>query len=107
MLEDLKSFADPAQSSSAFGWAKPQIEGIGPSARGGHTCTLIPPSDPEQSAQIVVFGGHYSLGAGKGFEYLNDVHILDVDANTWLAPTIKGTPPSARYAHTACLVGSR
>lgn len=26
---------------------------------------------------------------------------------TWYVPVIKGTPPSARYAHTATLVGAK
>ena len=39
--------------------------------------------------------------------YLNDVHVLDVDENTWTTPTTRGTPPEPRYGHSASLVGSR
>ncbi|CEM14663.1 unnamed protein product [Vitrella brassicaformis CCMP3155] len=102
-------------------WARPQVEGLGPSARGGHTATLV-------GGRVVVFGGHCYAGQGadvakkklkappvesasvaksKGFEYFNDVHVLDVDANQWIVPRCRGTPPQSRYGHSATLVGSR
>ena len=113
-------------------WATPQIEGRAPCARGGHTATLIA-NNANASAQVVVFGGQYSgevsvfdtacsvaggggldasagrvsVTAGGQFVYLNDVHVLDVDQNTWSSPQIKGTAPLPRYGHTGTLVGSR
>ena len=36
-------------------WAFPQIEGVPPSPRGGHTATLT-------GASLVIFGGHYYEG---------------------------------------------
>lgn len=90
-------------------WARPQVEGIAPCARGGHTATLVGPIEPQKiSARIVLFGGH--LGGGEsetGYVYLNDCFVLDVDENTWFQPRCRGTPPDPRYGHSAALVGTR
>lgn len=89
-------------------WARPQVEGEGPCARGGHAATLVGPVDPQKaSARIVIFGGHYDAGSGAGFVYLNDTHILDIDENQWSSPRARGTAPEPRYGHSAALVGSR
>jgi len=76
------------------------IEGVSPSPRGGHTATL-------SGASIVIFGGHYYGGKQKGYMYLNDTYVLDVNANKWIKPKISGTPPTPRYFHSAVLAGSR
>lgn len=39
--------------------------------------------------------------------YLNDTHVLDVNASRWIKPKISGTPPGPRYGHSAILAGSR
>eukprot|EP00434_Breviolum_minutum_P011145 symbB.v1.2.009833.t1/scaffold635.1/size178188/4 len=89
-------------------WARPQVEGEGPCARGGHTATLVGPTDPQKpSARIVIFGGHYDGGSGAGFVYLNDTHVLDIDENNWTVPRCRGTAPEPRYGHAAALVGGR
>lgn len=89
-------------------WARPQVEGQGPCARGGHTATLVGPTDPQKaSARIFVFGGHYDRGEGNGFSYLNDIFVLDIDENNWYQPRCRGTAPESRYGHSAALVGTR
>lgn len=89
-------------------WARPQIEGEGPCARGGHSASLVGPTDPAKAAaRIFIFGGHYDKGKGEGFVYLNDIHILDIDENCWSQPHCKGTAPEPRYGHSSTLVGSR
>lgn len=55
-------------------WAYPVIEGVGPCPRGGHTATL-------SGTSIIIFGGHYYEGEQKGYIYLNDTYVLDVNAN--------------------------
>lgn len=55
-------------------WAYPVIEGVSPCTRGGHSATLC-------GASIVIFGGHYYEGEQKGYIYLNDTYVLDVNAN--------------------------
>ena len=81
-------------------WAFPQIEGVPPAPRGGHTATLT-------GASLVIFGGHYYEGKNSGFVYLNDTHVLDVNSSRWFKPKISGTPPLGRYGHTAILAGAR
>mmetsp|Transcript_71270 Transcript_71270/g.149006 ORF Transcript_71270/g.149006 Transcript_71270/m.149006 type:complete len:432 (+) Transcript_71270:127-1422(+) len=102
------NFEPKAIKERRWQWARPQVEGEGPCARGGHTATLVGPTDPTKaSARIFIFGGHYDKGDNKGFEYLNDTFILDIDENTWYQPRCRGTPPEARYGHSAALVGTR
>ena len=42
----------------------------------GHTATL-------SDTKIIIFGGHYYAGKDKGYEYVNDTYILDVNENKW------------------------
>jgi len=89
-------------------WARPQVEGVGPGARGGHTATLVGPTDMQKAAaRIFLFGGHYDGADGGGFTFLNDMHVLDIDENMWSQPRCRGTAPEPRYGHSAALVGTR
>ena len=81
-------------------WAFPQIEGVPPCARGGHSATLI-------GASILFFGGHFFGSTKEGYTYMNDTHVLDLNSSRWIKPKVQGTPPSARFGHTALLAGSR
>lgn len=75
--------------------------GAPPSARGGHTATLV-------GSKVFVFGGHELRGAGQGFIYHNSVHVLDLKEMKWVAfQRHRGTPPPPRYGHTANLQGSQ
>jgi len=67
-------------------WAFPQIEGVPPTPRGGHSATLT-------GASLVIFGGHFYEGKDAGFKYLSDTHVLDVNSSRWIKPKISGTPP--------------
>ena len=67
-------------------WAFPQIEGVPPTPRGGHSATLT-------GASLVIFGGHFYEGKDSGFKYLSDTHVLDVNSSRWIKPKISGTPP--------------
>eukprot|EP00747_Dinoflagellata_sp_TGD_P183514 gnl/TRDRNA2_/TRDRNA2_38437_c0_seq1.p1 gnl/TRDRNA2_/TRDRNA2_38437_c0~~gnl/TRDRNA2_/TRDRNA2_38437_c0_seq1.p1 ORF type:complete len:436 (+),score=62.16 gnl/TRDRNA2_/TRDRNA2_38437_c0_seq1:59-1366(+) len=90
-------------------WARPQVEGVGPCARGGHAATLVGPTNSmKASARIFLFGGHYDASEEfGGFQYLNDTHVLDIDENLWTTPRCRGTTPEPRYGHSAALVGTR
>lgn len=85
-------------------WAKPQVEGVGPSPRGGHTATLY-------GSKIYIFGGHNYGGSEVGFQYFNDIHVLDVEENQWselrCQDNYGNKGPEPRYGHSACLVSSR
>lgn len=88
------------QQDRQWFWAFPQIEGVPPCARGGHSATLI-------GASILYFGGHYYGSQKTGYIYLNDTHVLDLNSSRWIKPKVQGTPPSPRFGHTALLAGSR
>ena len=75
------STKDNILSDKKYQWATPLIEGLPPSVRGGHTATKI-------GRIIIIFGGHYYSGKEKGFTYLNDTHILDIDNNKWIVSFI-------------------
>lgn len=77
-------------------WAKHLIEGSAPCPRGGHTATLF-------RDKLIVFGGHFYADKVRGFQYLNDVHVLDLDNNRWTRAHCKGLAPAARYYHSAVL----
>lgn len=80
---------------------KLRISGAPPSARGGHTATLV-------ENKIYLFGGHELRGAGKGFIYHNGVYVLDLKELRWVPfHRQRGTPAAPRYGHTASLLGSR
>lgn len=65
-----------------------------PHARVNHTAMYDPVRD-----RMLVFGGYYYSGGGY---YLNDVWQLSLSGTpTWTMLTPLGTPPPARYAHTA------
>ena len=75
-----------------------QSEGIPPSARGGHSATLV-------GSCIVIFGGHYYAGKNEGFVYLNDTHFLDVKQSKWIKPYCTGKIPPPHYNHSAIYAG--
>ncbi|CAD7934980.1 unnamed protein product [Amoebophrya sp. A120] len=106
VLKTLFTTSQPSASSSSrsWQWATPQIEGSNPCARGGHTATLVS-SIAGSGPKLVIFGGQFNNDGV--YTNLNDVYVLDVDQNLWTTPAVKGTPPEARYGHSASLVGSR
>ncbi|KAL8439174.1 hypothetical protein Efla_000689 [Eimeria flavescens] len=105
---DLPNFGKPPKSASSEDDKPLQVAsrlqvggGPCPSARGGHTATLV-------GSKVYVFGGHELRGVGKGFTYHNDVYVLDLKELCWEAfHRQRGTPPAPRYGHSACLFGSR
>ncbi|MEW5304949.1 MAG: hypothetical protein WDW36_007522 [Sanguina aurantia] len=65
------------------------IAGASPSARGGHTATLI-------GDQLYIFGGEDPFRRA-----LPDLWVLDLTSMTWNQPATIGRAPSARSAATA------
>ena len=98
--KEQKENTDESQNdnSAHWEWASAIAEGIPPSARGGHTATLV-------NSSIVIFGGHYYSDKNTGFVYLNDTHFLDVKQSKWIKPYCAGKIPPPRYNHTAIYAG--
>ena len=78
-------------------WARLDLRGPAPPARGGHTATLV---RGEAGAKIVVFGGEDRRG-----RLLDDVHVIDLAARSWVAPRATGAAPTARAGHVAASFG--
>ncbi len=89
---------DSQKDEIHWDWASAIAEGIPPSARGGHTATLV-------GSCIVIFAGHYYAGKNEGFVYLNDTHFLDVKQSKWIKPYCTGKIPPPRYNHSAIYAG--
>lgn len=74
-------------------WSKLEPSGTKPSARGGHTATLL-------GQQLFVFGGE-----DRSRRALSDLHVLDLKTMTWSSPATTGAAPAARTGHAAAALG--
>ncbi|GAA5796966.1 hypothetical protein HPULCUR_002344 [Helicostylum pulchrum] len=70
------------------------VKGTAPCKRYGHTATLW-------DNYIIVFGG-----CNEFQEYCNDIHVFDIQKQTWFQPDINGIVP-ARYLHSASVYNNK
>lgn len=75
-------------------WYPPAVTGDVPSARSGHTATVV-------GNDLVVFGGV------KGSKWLNTVSVLDVTLWKWSSAKVTGAAPQPRSYHSAVAVNDR
>ena len=88
-------------NTDSFSWMQPRTAGFAPTARFGHTVTLIP------DGRLLVFGG-CSVLKETGFpKYHDDVRQLDTDTMIWTRPRMNGISPSGRYGHTMTALGDQ
>ena len=86
-------------NTDSFTWMQPKTAGFGPTPRFGHTLSLT------QDGRLLMFGG-CSIVKDTGIpKYLSDVRQLDTDTMLWTRPRIEGVVPTARYGHSASVVG--
>ena len=71
--------------------------GRAPSERSLHTCTL---QTIEGCRVVYLYGGRSKSGSA-----LDDLHVLDLEANFWSSPKPKGERPAGRYGHSAVVHG--
>ncbi|KAI9282093.1 hypothetical protein BC943DRAFT_116844 [Umbelopsis sp. AD052] len=76
-------------------WSTVQTKGTPPKKRYGHTAVLW-------RHYIIIFGG-----CKETQDYCNDVHVFDVQKNTWISPEIRGDLPAARYLHSAAVYNNK
>ena len=69
-------------------------DGASPGPCNMHTADLVP------GRRIVVFRG------GDGHEYLNDVHIFDIETMVWSHPDVTGVAPTRRANHASAVYGN-
>ena len=67
-------------------WGFPDIGGIAPAAREGHSASLY-------GTRIYYFGGYTDAG------YSNELVVLDTDVMAWEHPSVGGLKPTAREGH--------
>ena len=72
-----------------------------PGKRSGHTASMLAPERNSQLSRLCVFGGW----AGNG-PVPSGLKCFDVASRTWGVPNVAGTPPPARWAHTATNVSA-
>ena len=78
-------------------WTRLTPAGSPPSTRAYHSAIYDPLRD-----RMIVFGGYHSGYRGAGAGPLNDVWALSLsEAPAWTQLLPTGTPPSARYGHSA------
>ncbi|KAK6911655.1 hypothetical protein RJ641_023748 [Dillenia turbinata] len=78
-------------------WTRPDCKGTPPSPRESHTATLI------GNKKLVIFGGS---GEGEG-NYLNDLHVLDLETMMWKSPLVKGDIPIPRDSHSTVAIENK
>ncbi|XP_074327103.1 uncharacterized protein LOC141665036 isoform X2 [Apium graveolens] len=78
-------------------WSRPNCKGIPPSPRESHTATLF------GNKKLVIFGGSGEGGAN----YLNDIHVLDLNTMWWTSPQVNGDIPVPRDSHSAVAVENK
>lgn len=67
--------------------------GKSPSERSLHTCTL---QNIEGCRVVYLYAGR-----SKGGTALDDIHVLDLEANFWSSPKAANDKPAGRYGHCA------
>mmetsp|Transcript_70402 Transcript_70402/g.155742 ORF Transcript_70402/g.155742 Transcript_70402/m.155742 type:complete len:553 (-) Transcript_70402:123-1781(-) len=77
-------------------WRQPQVHGLKPSGRNGHSATLL-----YGGSQILILGGWL----GNGPLAAGDMHLLHLSPLRWAQPNFAGEPPGPCNMHTADLVG--
>eukprot|EP00698_Gefionella_okellyi_P002052 TRINITY_DN1192_c0_g1_i1.p1 TRINITY_DN1192_c0_g1~~TRINITY_DN1192_c0_g1_i1.p1 ORF type:complete len:896 (-),score=200.83 TRINITY_DN1192_c0_g1_i1:38-2689(-) len=71
-------------------WSIPTTSGPAPSARSGHSFTLV-------GHKLLLFGGF-------GHNYFNDIYLFDLRTNTWERLQGSGNVPSARAWHSTTAI---
>ena len=95
MLDDIAIFDTATMAWIPVAPPAKNAEGqpnTGPTARAGHTATLIP------GKRLLIFGG------GDGSKIYSDSWFFELNGYYWVKPTIGGTPPAGRCAHTANMI---
>lgn len=80
--------------------------GLVPPPRRGHTANLLvlnQDTERECEAMLVLFGAGPDRVFGQDV-LLADVQLMDIGSNEWTEVSVAGSPPSARYRHSATLM---
>ncbi|VFQ82236.1 unnamed protein product [Cuscuta campestris] len=75
-------------------WSKPLVRGVPPAARFDHAATVH-----TARRELLIFGGI------KYLEFVNDLHVLNIDTWEWLRPKQHGDIPGPRRGHAGATIG--
>lgn len=86
-------------NTDTFAWMQPRTAGFAPTARYGHSMTLV------EDGRLMMFGG-VSFDAHKhGIpSYNDDVRQLDTETMIWSRPRVGGHTPTGRFGHSSVLI---
>mmetsp|Transcript_964 Transcript_964/g.2277 ORF Transcript_964/g.2277 Transcript_964/m.2277 type:complete len:657 (+) Transcript_964:756-2726(+) len=84
------------EMGSLMRWHSVQPLGNAPGPCNMHTTDFVP-----EKRSLFVFRG------GDGSQYLNDLHLLNIDTFEWTQPDVFGAKPAARANHSSALVGRK
>eukprot|EP00002_Diphylleia_rotans_P014307 TRINITY_DN2788_c0_g2_i3.p1 TRINITY_DN2788_c0_g2~~TRINITY_DN2788_c0_g2_i3.p1 ORF type:complete len:560 (-),score=132.18 TRINITY_DN2788_c0_g2_i3:419-2098(-) len=79
--------------TETLSWTQAYVSGTPPAPRSRHSATMLP------GKRMLVFGG------GDERRVYDDIYCLDIATMSWARLRTNGTPPAARWAHSATLVG--
>eukprot|EP00967_Tisochrysis_lutea_P059640 scaffold76032_cov33-Tisochrysis_lutea.AAC.2 len=89
------SFAQPHMLAlSTMEWTHPTTTGDAPAARTGHAAVSL------DGVRVLIYGGWDYTANGVGYDFRDDIAILDTDSWTWSRPTVMGAAPAARVGHS-------
>jgi hypothetical protein len=78
--------------SDTGAWSQPEVAGIFPAGRWGHTATTV------KGSKIFFFGGW------NGTWCFSDTNVFDAENNSWGRVTLTGNLPQARAYHTVSVI---
>src|SRR6266480_3089109 len=79
-------------------WIPVTHGGTPPSPRFQHSAVVT------SSNTMLIFGGYCSSGPNSGLQ--NDIAKYNISTDSWIPVTPGGTPPTARYGHSAVVTSS-
>lgn len=84
--------------TDSFSWLQPRTGGFAPSARRGHSLSLL------TDGRLLLFGGGALDSDHCTPCYCNDLRTLDTDTMIWTRPKVLGVLPTGRFGHSATLL---
>ncbi len=82
-------------NTDTLAWTKPVVNGVIPLQRCAHATARV-------GKKLFIHGGDHGMG-----QYLDDLHVLDLDDLTFSCPKTTGMKPPARGWHSVTAIGKK
>ncbi|XP_069465533.1 rab9 effector protein with kelch motifs isoform X2 [Ambystoma mexicanum] len=86
---------EPEDTPEQATWYDLILRGQSPSARVGHNCLYLPPTEDDGKGKVIIVGGANPRGS------FSDAYIVDLDSHEWDIPDWENLLP--RYEHASFL----